>query len=233
MSKLKYNDMCKINYTARLKDTNEIFDTTIEDIAKEADVYDENILYKPCLVIIGKNWLPEGLEEQLIGMQQGDKDTIAVEAKKGFGLRDRSKIRLIQRREFQKLQIKPKEGMKVELSGMEGRIMKVSSSRVKVDFNHDFAGHDLIYDVEIVEHISDVKDQFVALLEKRLPGVDFSETKIDLGDKIIKVELPKDTRFMEFIQFTKSGVTRDIGELTDKYEKVKFIEIFKIDRTAK
>jgi len=230
MSNLKSGDMVNLNYTVKKIEDNKVFDTTFEDIAKKEDIFDEKVIYRPFTLIIGKKWLPEGLEEEIIGMKEGEKKTIEVEAKKGFGLRDRSKIRLIQRREFQRHQIKPKEDMKVEIGGQEGRILKVSSSRVKVDFNHDLAGHDLKYDIEIVKKITDIEEQFVCLLEKRLPGVDFSETKIELKDKVISVELPKNTRFMEYIQFIRNGVTRDLGEITDKYKTVTFVEHYEIEK---
>ena len=230
MATLEQGNMININYTGRIKEDNKVFDTTFENIAKKEDVFDEKVIYRPFTLIIGKNWLPAGLEEELVGMKEGQKKTIEVEAKKGFGLRDRSQIRLIQRREFQRHQIKPKEDMKVEIGGQTGRILKVSSSRVKVDFNHDLAGMDLIYEIEIVKKITDVKEQFICLLEKRLPGVDFSTTKIEIKGKVIEVELPKSTRFMEYIQFTRNGVTRDLGEITNKYDKISFIEHYDIEK---
>lgn len=229
MTTLAAGNMVKINYTGIKKEENQVFDTTFEDIAKRENIYDEKVIYRPFTVILGKNWLPVGLEDQLIGMEEGEKKTINLEAKEGFGLRDRSKIRLIQRREFQRLSIKPKEGLKVELNGERGTIQKVSSSRVKVDFNHDLAGIDLVYEVEVVKRIDDIKEQFVCLLEKRLPGVDFSETIIEIKDKKLIVELPKFTRFMEFIQFTRAGVARDLGEISKKYTHVSFIESFEIE----
>ena len=230
MATLDQGNMVNINYTGRIKEDNKVFDTTFENIAKKEDIFDEKVIYRPFTLIIGKNWLPVGLEDELVGMKEGQKKTIEIEAKKGFGLRDRSQIRLIQRREFQRHQIKPKEDMKVEISGQTGRILKVSSSRVKVDFNHDLAGMDLIYEVEIVKKIIDVKEQFICLLEKRLPGVDFSTTKIEIKGKAIEVELPQSTRFMEYIQFTRNGVTRDLGEMTNKYEKISFIEHYEIEK---
>ena len=120
--------------------------------------------------------------------------------------------------------------MKAEIGGQIGRILKVSSSRVKVDFNHDLAGMDLVYEIEIVKKVTDVKEQFICLLEKRLPGVDFVSTKIEIKGKVIEVELPKDTRFMEYIQFIRNGVTRDLGEISNKYDKVSFIEYYDVEK---
>ena len=233
MASLDSGDMVKVNYIGKMKEDNSVFDTTYENTAKKENIFDEKIIYRPFTLIIGKNWLPPGLEKQLLGMKEGDTKTFEIEAKEGFGLRDRSKIRLIQRREFQRHQIKPKEDMTVEIGGQSGRILKVSSSRVKVDFNHDLAGHDLIYEIEIVKKITDITEQFICLLEKRLPGVDFSSTKIELKDKNIFVELPKNTRFMEYIQFIRNGVTRDLGEISTKYNKVTFVEHYEIEKKKK
>jgi FKBP-type peptidyl-prolyl cis-trans isomerase 2 len=230
MSNIKLGDMVKINYTCKTSEDGKVFDTTFEKIAKEHDIFDENFIYQPFTLIVGSHKLPVGLEEGLIGLKEGDSKTINIEAKRGFGLRDRSKIRLIQRREFQKHQIKPKEDAKVEIGGQKGRILKVSSSRVKVDFNHDLAGFDLIYDIKIIKKVTAIEEQCICLLEKRLPGVDFSNTKIDIQNKTIILELPKDTRFMEYIQFTRNGLTRDLGEITKKYDKVTFIEHYEIEK---
>ena len=231
MTTLTKGDMVNINYTGRTKEDNKVFDTTFEDVAKKEDIFEEKIIYRPFTLLIGKNWLPVGLEEQIIGMKEGQKKTIEIEAKMGFGLRDRSKIRLIQRREFQRHQIKPKEDMKAEIGGQTGRILKVSSSRVKVDFNHDLAGMDLVYDIEIVKKVIDIKEQFICLIEKRLPGVDFSTTKIEIKSKTLEIELPKNTRFMEYIQFVRNGISRDLGEITNKYNKITFIEYYDIEKS--
>ena len=150
MSNIKLGDMVKINYTCKTSEDGKVFDTTFEKIAKEHDIFDEKFIYQPFTLIVGSHKLPVGLEEGLIGLKEGDAKTINIEAKKGFGLRDRSKIRLIQRREFQKHQIKPKEDAKVEIGGQRGRILKVSSSRVKVDFNHPLAGKDLMFSVVVL-----------------------------------------------------------------------------------
>ncbi|MBY8999978.1 MAG: FKBP-type peptidyl-prolyl cis-trans isomerase [Candidatus Heimdallarchaeota archaeon] len=230
MLNIKQGDMVKINYTCKTAEDGKIFDTTFEKIAKDNDIFDEKIIYQPFTLVIGKHRLPVGLEDALIGLKEGDSKTIEVEAKRGFGLRDRSKIRLIQRREFQKHQIKPKENAKVEIGGQKGRILKVSSSRVKVDFNHDLAGFDLIYDVGIVKKVTDIKEQCICLLEKRLPGVDFSKTKMEIKDKTIIIELPQNTRFMEYIQFTRNGLSRDLGEITSKFDRVTFIEHYEIEK---
>ena len=79
MATLDQGDMVNINYTGRTKEDNKVFDTTFENIAKKEDVFDEKVVYRPFTLIIGKNWLPVGLEEELVGMKEGQKKTIEIE----------------------------------------------------------------------------------------------------------------------------------------------------------
>ncbi|KAG2478218.1 MAG: putative Peptidylprolyl isomerase, partial [Nitrosopumilales archaeon] len=52
-----------IDYTAKVKDTNEVFETTSEDDAKKHSIHDTNIKYQPKLVSVGESWVLKGLDE--------------------------------------------------------------------------------------------------------------------------------------------------------------------------
>ncbi len=56
----------------------------------------------------------------------------------------------------------PVPGMKISSNGSTGKILTVNGGRVKVDFNHELAGKDLIYDVEVTEIIDDVEEKLKA-----------------------------------------------------------------------
>ena len=221
MSTLNKGDIVNLNYTGRTKEDNKVVDTTIESIAKKEGIYDEKVIYRPFTLIIGKHWLPAGLEEALIGMKEGQKKTIEVDAKNGFGLRDRSKIRLIQRREFQRHQIKPKEDMKVEIGGQTGRILKVSSSRVKVDFNHDLAGKDLEFDVKITERIENEKEKIVFVFQRYMPSLAEKDVQYEVNEKSISVGL---SPYMLLTEGLQNLVLRVIGDLRQSfgYDKIEF-----------
>ena len=46
-----------IDYTAKVKNTDEVFDTTIESAAKKHSLHDPNIKYQPKLISIGEKWV--------------------------------------------------------------------------------------------------------------------------------------------------------------------------------
>ena len=86
-----------IDYTAKVKDSEEIFDTTIEEDAKKHSIHESNIKYQPKLVSIGEVSYPvlKGLDEALAKTTVGNKLTVEVTPDKGFGERDSGKVRMI------------------------------------------------------------------------------------------------------------------------------------------
>ena len=42
-----------VDYTAKVKDTEEVFDTTIEEEAKKHSIHESNVKYQPKLVSVG------------------------------------------------------------------------------------------------------------------------------------------------------------------------------------
>ena len=51
---LQKGDFILINYTSKVKETNEVFDTTYEDIARKEHLFKEGEIYEPKLVAIGE-----------------------------------------------------------------------------------------------------------------------------------------------------------------------------------
>ena len=64
----------------------------------------------------------------------------------------------------------------------------MSGGRVRVDFNHPYAGKHLVYEVEIVEKIEDPIEKVKAMIELRLPRVDADRVIIEVGEKDVVVD---------------------------------------------
>ena len=54
-----------VDYTSKVKDTGEVFETTIEEEAKKHTLHEPNVKYQPKLVSIGESWVVKGLDEAL------------------------------------------------------------------------------------------------------------------------------------------------------------------------
>jgi len=193
MVKVEKGDVIKLRYTGRIKETGEIFDTTDEEIAKEAGIYKENGVYGPVPIAVGAGHVLQGLDEALEGLEVGKKYEIEVPPEKGFGKRDRKLIKTFTLGQFRRQGVIPFPGMPVEIeteSGrkLKGRVLTVSGGRVRVDFNHPYAGRHLVYEVEIVEKVEDPIEKVKAMIELRLPRVDAGKVVIEVGEKDVVVD---------------------------------------------
>ncbi|TLX93631.1 MAG: hypothetical protein E6K93_01635 [Thaumarchaeota archaeon] len=63
-----------VDYTAKVKDTNEVFETTREADAKSSSIYDANIKYQPRLIAVGESWVLKGLDDALLNANRSSVD---------------------------------------------------------------------------------------------------------------------------------------------------------------
>ncbi|AHL22143.1 FKBP-type peptidyl-prolyl cis-trans isomerase [Thermococcus nautili] len=193
MVKVEKGDVIKLRYTGKIKETGEIFDTTDEEIAKQAGIYKENGVYGPVPIAVGAGHVLQGLDEALEGLEVGKKYEIEIPPEKGFGKRDRKLIKTFTLGQFRRQGIIPFPGMPVEIETeggrkLKGRVLTVSGGRVRVDFNHPYAGKHLIYEVEIVEKVEDPIEKVKGMIELRLPRVDANKVIIEVGEKDVVVD---------------------------------------------
>jgi len=223
--KVAKKDVIKLHYTGKIKETGEIFDTTYEDVAKEAGIYNEKGIYGPVPIAVGAGHVIKGLDEALEGLEVGKKYTLEIPPEKAFGKRDPKLIKTFTIGQFRRQGIYPFPGLDVEIetdSGkkLKGRVMSVSSGRVRVDFNHPFAGKTAVYEVEILEKIEDPIEKVKALIELRIPRIDFEKVQIEVGENDIKIDFGEqilDPRTLVLGEILLEGDLKFLG-----YEKVEF-----------
>ena len=108
---------------------------------------------EPLVYIHGIGNLIPGLEKALEGKQSGDKLQVKVSPEEGYGKRDDALIQAVPRRMFKGLG-DLKVGMRLHAQGEGGhqrvvRIAHIAGDMVTVDGNHELAGENLNFDVEI------------------------------------------------------------------------------------
>ena len=229
---IKDGDFVRVNFTGKIKETDEVFDTTYDEIAQEAEIFDENKTYKPIPIVVGGNHLLPAIEEEIVGLDAGDRKTVEVDSDNGFGPRDPKAIQLIPMKEFKKQGMTPYPGMRISAEGGEGRILTVNGGRVKVDFNHPLAGKDLIYDVEVTEIIEDNEEKIKSMIELHYsnPNVDLDKTEISIEDGVVSIQLDEMAKFDQQsymdITFARFRIAKDIWENIDEVTKVNFVDAF-------
>jgi len=122
---------------------------------KDGVVADATEPNEPMTFTMGDGSLISGLEMAITGLKSGDKHSVEIDPLNGFGFSDPDSFHTMPRSEFSKeLPVDPGTVLSFSTpSGDEipGTIVEVNDDEVKVDFNHPLAGHDVIFEVEILD----------------------------------------------------------------------------------
>ena len=221
-----------IDYTAKVKDTTEIFESTIEEEAKKHSIHDANIKYQPKLVSVGESWVLKGLDEALANTQAGEKLTVEVTPDKGFGERDSGKVRMIPLRKLGEDAEKVSVGDTIEIDDKKGIIRFIGSGRVQVDFNHRYAGKTIVYDVNVVKSLESDEDKIFGILKRHIP-VEDSKLVFKQTDKILDVTIPEEIFRADGLQVLKHFIQMDLFKFIPSLEKVNYIETHVNKKAAK
>jgi peptidylprolyl isomerase len=132
-------DKVTIHYTAKLKD-GQVIETTN---GKEPSTFQ-----------VGSQKI-QGLNEALLGVEKGERKTVAVPPSKGFGEKKEELIREIPRNII-KEDVKGTEGKILELKLKDGgrrlaTIQEVKEETIVLDLNNPLAGKTLTFDIEVVD----------------------------------------------------------------------------------
>ena len=222
---LEKGSLVLVDYTARIKDTNDIFDTTREEEAKKTNFYDPTHKYEPRIVSIGESWVLKGLDEALSNANVGDKLNIEVPPEKGFGKRDDSKIRMIPQRKLGDKADEVGVGDEIEIDNRRAIVRYIGSGRIQVDFNHRFAGKTLLYDANVLKKLDSDSEKVSALVKRRM-GVDENKLQVNLAVPNLEIQLPEDTYLAEGLQIVKRAVANDIFKFVPTIKNIKFIESY-------
>ncbi|HYY39738.1 MAG TPA: FKBP-type peptidyl-prolyl cis-trans isomerase [Nitrososphaera sp.] len=223
---LEKGSLILVDYTAKVKDTEEVFDTTREEEAKKTNFYDPTHKYEPRLVSVGEGWVLKGLDEALSNANISDKLNVEVPPEKGFGKRDDSKIRMIPQRKLGDKADEVRVGDEIELDARRAIVRYIGSGRIQVDFNHRFASKTLLYDVNILKKLDSDSEKVLALIKRRM-SLDESKLQINLAAPNLEIELPEDSYLAEGLQIIKRAVANDIFKFVPTVKNIKFIETYR------
>ena len=118
------------------------------------DILEDNFDEEPMTVNLGRGEMAEGLELALIGLREGEEQTIDIGPDLAFGYSDDTLIRVLPRAEFDP-QFDLDPGLIIEFSTdhgetLPGTIVDFDDLCVTVDMNHPLAGQTVRYRVRIV-----------------------------------------------------------------------------------
>ena len=218
--------MILADYTAKIKDTGQIIDTTRKEDAEKAGDADPTRTYEPRLIAVGEGWVLKGLDEALEKADPNQTIDVELTPDKAFGVRDPNKVSRIPIRKFGEKASELSIGAEVEVDNRMGIVRSLESGRAIVDFNHKYAGKTLLYNVDIKEKLVSRDAEIQALIHRRLP-VEKDKIKFEsVGEEEVKITIPSDYFLLEGLQIIKRGISSDLFKFIKPLSRVTFIETF-------
>ena len=227
----KKGDFLTIDYVAKVKETGEIFDTTLEEVAKKERLHKEGETYEPKLVVVGEGWVLKAIDDKLPSLNLKEQNRIEILPDQAFGPRDPEKLKLVPLRRIRDKGIPPQMGMRIEYDKKLATIRTIGAGRVQLDFNPPLAGKTLIYEITPKRRLRTRKNKILALIHRRIPAAEISKFKLNIGAKRVQVTVPENAFYIEGIQLAKRGIAADIQKYFSTINEVEFSEIFQSFRT--
>lgn len=140
MPKAKAGDSVKVHYTGKLKD---------------GTIFDSSKGREPLAFQVGAGQMIKGFDAAVDGMEVGDIKTAEIPAAEAYGESRQDLMFDVPKSDLPE-DLKPEVGQQLAMTQPNGQqvpvtVAKVEEDKVVIDANHQLAGKDLIFDIELVE----------------------------------------------------------------------------------
>lgn len=140
MPKAKAGDNVKVHYTGKLTD---------------GTVFDSSEGRDPLEFEIGAGMMIKGFDAAVEGMEVGEKITKEIVADEAYGQARQDLVFDVPKSNLPE-DLKPEVGQQLAMTQPDGQqvpvtVAKVEDEKVIIDANHQLAGKDLVFDIELVE----------------------------------------------------------------------------------
>ena len=209
-TKIKKGDMIELDFIGTFKESGEIFDLTIEKIAKENNIYDPKFKYKPMRAFVGTGQLLKGIDEKITGSEVSKVLEFDLDPVNAFGKRDPKLIQLVSLNKLKSKRVNPVVGMQLDIDGKVATIRSVNSGRVILDFNHPFSGRKVHYWLKTKKVITDIKTK----VEFTIQLIGFKVENLSVTEGKVKFNLAnKEKLGKEFLDLLKNQIKKFVPEI--------------------
>ena len=121
---------------------------------KDGEIFDSSQGREPLQFTAGSGQVIKGFDDAVISMTIGEKKTVHIPVHEAYGERNDDMVMEYPKSDFP-ADMQPEVGMELQMGDDSGNvfpvlIVEVGDEMVMLDANHPLAGHDLIFDLELV-----------------------------------------------------------------------------------
>lgn len=122
--------------------------------ANTNEVLESNLYSQPISFILGKGQILESLEEEVMKLDCPSNADVVIKKEKGLGEYDENAVQTLPKEQFAGIDLKV--GMELFGEGENGETVRVTvkeigENDVTIDYNHPYAGRDLLFSLNIVD----------------------------------------------------------------------------------
>ena len=88
------------------------------------------------------------------------------------------------------------------------------------------AGKTLVFDITVNKILSDPIEKLKAVIKRRIPALPEDEYQVTISAKTITIELPKESRYIENIQYGEIGLASDALKVVESANEVKLMTVW-------
>ncbi len=212
------NDFIEVEFTARIKGNNEVFDTTVLEDAKKAKLMEgrKEGDFKPIKICVGQGMVVRGLDDNLVNKEIGEDYEVGLKPKEAFGDRNPALVRTVPLSVFRQKGVEPVAGAMLNIDNILVRISAVTSGRVIADFNNPLAGKEIAYKFKIISKIDDLKEKVEVLANFFLGKTD---VKLEENKATLEAEILLPEGFLEEFKKKVKDILGIEVEIKEKEEK--------------
>ncbi len=209
---MEEGDIIQLEYEGWIAGSDELFDTSKQELAQEEDIYDEERTYGPMYTVVGTGRVIKGLDEHLMKAEVGEEYEVEIPPEDAYGERDPKNVETHSMREMARLKIEPEIGRTVTIRNKTGWISGIFAGRVRVDYNHKLAGKTLRYKYKVVGKPEGPEEVIRAIIAMNYGRED--EFAIELeGDDGVSVTLPDVCKYDPNWTLAKLRLVNDMREI--------------------
>lgn len=132
--------------------------------ANSNEILESNTHSQPISFILGKGQILDGLEDEIMKLDCLSNADVLIAKDKALGEYDADAVQTLPREQFAGIDLKV--GMELFGEGENGETVRVSvkeitDSEVTVDYNHPYAGRDLLFSINIVDVRAATEDEIL------------------------------------------------------------------------